>query len=54
MLITWKVIYKTKMIPSHEVDLFSGKREIDEDEAEFIEEAGKKKLTWYQKAWEGA
>ncbi|GAA5906463.1 hypothetical protein JCM8208_004668 [Rhodotorula glutinis] len=51
----WKFIYKTKFIPSAEVDLVTGRREFDEDEALWEEkEALKGKLPWWKRAWEGA
>jgi amino acid transporter len=50
----YKFWYKTKIIPPAEVDLLSGKREIDEEEARFI--AAEELLgprTKLQKLWDG-
>ncbi|KAL7408848.1 amino acid permease/ SLC12A domain-containing protein [Mrakia frigida] len=52
MLVGYKIMYKTKVHKAHEVDLFSGIREIDEDEADYEAEhdAGPKKnffLRWW-------
>ncbi|BFZ55523.1 proteinral amino acid permease agp2 [Savitreella phatthalungensis] len=33
----WKLIYRTRIVPLNEVDLFTGKREIDEDELRWRE-----------------
>ena len=48
MFVGYKVMYKTKKIRAEDIDLVSGKREIDEDEAEYVaeveaREGGKKK-----------
>jgi amino acid transporter len=49
----WKVWFRTKVIPLEEVDLISGKREIDEEEEEYLrkqEMAGPR--TRWQKLWD--
>jgi yeast amino acid transporter len=51
----YKLLYKTKVIPPNDVDLISGKREIDEQEEEYIKmkvlmEAGRKQTIWH-KIW---
>lgn len=51
----WKFVHKTKIIPSAEVDLVSGRREFDEDEAMWEEkEALRGKQPWWKRVWEGA
>lgn len=35
MFVSYKLIFKTKKHRAEDIDLFSGKREIDEDEAEY-------------------
>lgn len=35
MFVGYKLIFKTKKHRAEDIDLFSGKREIDEDEAEY-------------------
>ncbi|GAA5824668.1 hypothetical protein JCM3770_005625 [Rhodotorula araucariae] len=55
LFVGYKLIHKTRVIPSAEVDLISGRREFDEDEALWDEkEALRGKLPWWQRAWEGA
>jgi amino acid transporter len=49
----YKLLYKTKVIPPNDVDLISGKREIDEQEEEYIKmkvlmEAGRKQTIWHR------
>lgn len=55
-LILWlgyKVYYKTKTIPAAYVDLVTGKREIDEEEAKFIaEQELKGPQTRWQRLWD--
>lgn len=35
----WKIVHKTKLIPLLEVDLVSGKKEIDDDEEYWLRKA---------------
>ena len=50
----YKLCYRTRVIPASEVDLISGKREIDEEEEQFIkEEAAKSPRTLWGKLWDG-
>ena len=49
----YKFYYKTKTIPAAHVDLVTGKREIDEEEARFIaEQELKGPRTRRQKLWD--
>jgi len=49
----YKLWYKTKVIPPHEVDLVTGIREIDEEEEKFLaEEATKGPRTTLGKIWD--
>lgn len=47
----YKLRYRTRVIPSSKVDLLTGKREIDEEEEQFIlrEKAGGRKLSIWQR-----
>ena len=54
MLVGYKLYYKTKLIPLHEVDLVSGRREFDEDEAAEAEKDLHDPRPWWKKAWESA
>lgn len=38
---SYKLYYKTKLIPLDQIDLTSGKREIDEEEEQFLAEQAK-------------
>jgi len=38
LYLSYKIWFKTKLIPLDQVDLISGKREIDEEEKDFVEE----------------
>jgi yeast amino acid transporter len=50
----YKIYYKTKMIPAHEVDLVTGVRQIDEEEERYLaEEAAKGPRSTLQKLWDG-
>lgn len=49
----YKLFYRTSVIPPAEVDLISGKREIDEEEEQFLAaQAAKGPQTWKQKLWD--
>ena len=49
----YKLIFKTKMIPLEQVDLISGKREIDEEEERFLAEQAKLgPRTRWQQIWD--
>ena len=49
----YKVYYRTSLIPSDQVDLITGKREIDEEEERFNhEEELKGPRTRLQKLWD--
>jgi len=49
----YKLWYKTKVIPPHEVDLVTGIRQIDEEEEKFLaEEATKGPRTTLGKLWD--
>lgn len=49
----YKVYYRTSMIPPHEVDLITGKREIDEEEEQFVaEEEAKGPRNFLQRMWD--
>ncbi|KAF8610773.1 dicarboxylic amino acid permease [Ceratobasidium sp. AG-I] len=49
----YKLFYRTSVIPPAEVDLVSGKREIDEEEEQFLAaQAAKGPQTWKQKLWD--
>ena len=37
LFVGWKILHKTKWIPSHEVDLVSGLAEIEEYHRNFVE-----------------
>jgi amino acid transporter len=54
MWIGYKLYYKTELIPLTEVDLISGRREFDEDEAACEAEELASNKPWWKKAWEGA
>ncbi|BGP41989.1 amino acid transporter [Rhodotorula kratochvilovae] len=55
LFVGWKLYYKTRIIPSAEVDLISGRREFDDDEAAWEEkEAIRGKQPWWKRAWDGA
>jgi amino acid transporter len=54
MWIGYKLYYKTQLIPLAEVDLVSGRREFDEDEAAEEAEEAANPQPWWKKAWEGA
>ncbi|GAA5913819.1 uncharacterized protein JCM6883_004006 [Sporobolomyces salmoneus] len=50
-----KLYYKTRVIKPEEVDLVSGRKEFDMDQAAWEEEeAARGKLPWWKKLWEGA
>ncbi|GAA5940465.1 uncharacterized protein JCM15063_002335 [Sporobolomyces koalae] len=50
-----KFWHKTRVIPLEEVDLISGRKEFDMDEAAWEqEELERGKLPWWKKLWEGA
>ncbi|KAH7107279.1 dicarboxylic amino acid permease [Auriculariales sp. MPI-PUGE-AT-0066] len=50
----YKLIKRTKVIPIDQVDLFTGKRVIDEEEEHFLaEEALKPPRTFLQRLWDG-
>lgn len=55
-VISWggyKLYYRTSLIPAHEVDLITGKREIDEEENQFIaEEEAKGPRNFLQRMWD--
>ena len=49
----YKYCFKTKFISPDQVDLVSGKREIDEEEEKFLaEQAQLGPRTWWQRAWD--
>jgi len=49
----YKLYYRTSLIPAHEVDLITGKREIDEEEEQFIaEEEEKGPRNFLQRMWD--
>ncbi|GAB1517478.1 amino acid transporter [Rhizoctonia solani] len=49
----YKIYYKTKVIPPREVDLITGKREIDEEEEQYLaQQAALGPRTWKQKLWD--
>ncbi|GAA6037372.1 hypothetical protein JCM8097_008535 [Rhodosporidiobolus ruineniae] len=51
----WKFYHKTSIIPLNEVDLVTGRREFDEDQAMWEEqEAAEGKKPLWKKIWEGA
>jgi yeast amino acid transporter len=51
--IGYKVYFRTKVIPLEEVDLISGKREIDEEEEAYLEkQATLGPRNWRQKLWD--
>ncbi|KAL5635997.1 hypothetical protein ACGC1H_004716 [Rhizoctonia solani] len=53
MWLGYKLWYKTKVIPPHEVDLVTGKREIDEEEEQYLaQQAALGPRTWKQKIWD--
>jgi amino acid transporter len=53
MWVGYKFWYKTKWIPLSEVDLVSGRREFDEDEAREEEKAAAKgPQSFWRRAWE--
>jgi yeast amino acid transporter len=54
MLVGYKLYYKTELIPLTEVDLVSGRREFDEDEAAEDEKMAHDPRPWWKKAWESA
>lgn len=54
MLVGYKLYYKTELIPLTEVDLVSGRREFDEDEAAEDEKMAHDARPWWKKAWESA
>ena len=48
-----KFVFRSKMLAPHEVDLFSGKREIDEEEERFNRDQELKgPRTKWQKIWD--
>ncbi|CAE6462040.1 unnamed protein product [Rhizoctonia solani] len=53
MWLGYKLWYKTKVIPPHEVDLITGKREIDEEEEQYLaQQDSLGPRTWKQKFWD--
>ena len=49
----YKFYYKTRIIPLDQVDLDSGKREIDEEEEQFLAEQAKLgPRNWWQRTWD--
>jgi amino acid transporter len=51
--IGYKVLHKTKVIKPEDVDLITGKREIDEEEEAYLRrEAAKGPRTWKQNFWD--
>ncbi|KAI0316684.1 dicarbixylic amino acid permease [Amylostereum chailletii] len=49
----YKLWYRTKLIPVNEVDLLSGKREIDEEEERFVEnEKAQGPRSFWRKVWD--
>ncbi|KEP53314.1 dicarboxylic amino acid permease [Rhizoctonia solani 123E] len=53
MWLGYKLWYKTRVIPPHEVDLITGKREIDEEEEQYLaQQAALGPRTWKQKIWD--
>lgn len=49
----YKIFYRTSLIPPAEVDLISGKREIDEEEEQYLAaQEAKGPQTWKQKLWD--
>ncbi|KAL8291302.1 hypothetical protein RQP46_002280 [Phenoliferia psychrophenolica] len=50
----WKLYHKTSMIPLELVDLTTGKREFDEDQAMNEEEEAAVPKSFWRKMWEGA
>lgn len=54
MLVGYKIYYKTELIPLTEVDLVSGRREFDEDEAAQAEKDAMDVRPWWKKAWDSA
>ncbi|CAE7096409.1 unnamed protein product [Rhizoctonia solani] len=53
MWLGYKLWYKTKVIPPHEVDLITGKREIDEEEEQYLaQQATLGPRTWKQRFWD--
>ena len=55
-VISWsgyKLYYRTSLIPAHKVDLITGKREIDEEEEQFVaEEEAKGPRNFLQRMWD--
>ncbi|KAI0046119.1 dicarbixylic amino acid permease [Auriscalpium vulgare] len=50
----YKIYYRTRLIPIHEIDLVSGKREIDEEEEKFVmEQEARGPRTRLQRIWDG-
>jgi len=46
----WKIVHKTKLIPLEEIDLVSGKAEIDADEQFWLQKAAERgPLNWWQR-----
>lgn len=54
LFLGYKLWYKTKLIPLKEVDLITGKREFDEDEALWAEEEAESNKPWWKKLWDAA
>lgn len=53
LLVGYKLVFKTKMIPPKSVDLVTGLRVIDEEEKKFVEEeAAKGPRSFWQRAWD--
>ncbi|KAL8277386.1 hypothetical protein RQP46_010226 [Phenoliferia psychrophenolica] len=50
----WKLYHKTSMIPLNLVDLTTGKREFDDDEAMNDAEEAMANKSFWRKMWEGA
>jgi len=55
-LVLWagyKLFFRSQVIPLHEVDIITGKREIDEEEEAFLRaQEAKGPRTWKQKLWD--
>ncbi|KAK4046398.1 amino acid transporter [Microbotryomycetes sp. JL221] len=54
LLVGFKVWHKTKLIPLQEVDLVSGRREFDEDQAMWEEREAKEKQSFWKKLWDSS
>lgn len=46
----WKIFKRTKVVKPEDADLWSGKVEIDDEEAEFVREQAGLHRSWYQRA----